>query len=94
MTKDLLQYSKITSEKREIIPVNFEHVLDHALKNLKVQIEENKAVITHDPLPTIQGDEKLKVQLFQTSLATRLNIVAKKNLKSTFQQRKKKSVSF
>ena len=65
MTNDLLQYSKITSQKREIIPVNFEHVLEEALINLKVPIEENNAVITNDPLPTIKGDEQLKVQLFQ-----------------------------
>ena len=65
MTNDLLQYSKITNEKRENIPVDFEHVLEHALTNLKVQIEENNAIITHDPLPTIKGDEQLKIQLFQ-----------------------------
>jgi PAS domain S-box-containing protein len=65
MTKDLLQYSKITSEQQEIKPVNFEHVLHEALINLKIPIEENNAVITHDPLPTINGDEHLKVQLFQ-----------------------------
>ena len=65
MTNDLLQYSKITSEKREVKPVNFEHVLEHALTNLKVPIEENNAIITHDPLPTIIGDEQLKIQLFQ-----------------------------
>jgi PAS domain S-box-containing protein len=65
MTNDLLQYSKITNKNREAIPVNFEHVLEHALANLKVQIEENNAIITHDPLPTIVGDEELKVQLFQ-----------------------------
>jgi PAS domain S-box-containing protein len=65
MTKDLLQYSKITSKQQEIKPVNFEHVLQEALINLKIPIEENNAVITHDPLPTINGDEHLKVQLFQ-----------------------------
>ena len=65
MTKDLLQYSQITSQQREVTLVNFEHVLEEALINLKVPIEENNAVITHDPLPTIKGDEQLKVQLFQ-----------------------------
>ena len=65
MTNDLLKYSKITNEKRETIPVNFEHVLKHALTNLKVQIDENNAIVTHDPLPTIKGDEQLKIQLFQ-----------------------------
>ena len=65
MTNDLLQYSKITSEKQEFTPVNFEDVLEKALLNLKVPIEENNAVITHDPLPIINGDEQLEIQLFQ-----------------------------
>jgi PAS domain S-box-containing protein len=69
MTNDLLQYSRITSEKREVTFVNFEHVLQHVLTNLKIQIEENNAVITHDPLPTILGDEKLKVQLLQNLIS-------------------------
>ncbi len=30
-----------------------------------MQIDVNNAVITHDKLPTIIGDEQLKVQLFQ-----------------------------
>ena len=65
MTNDLLQYSKITSQKRETNPVNFEFVLKEALINLKIPIKENGAIITHEPLPIINGDEKLKVQLFQ-----------------------------
>ncbi len=65
MTIDLLEYSKISSQKSEVALVNFEHVLEEALMNLKVPIEENNAVITHDPLPTINGNKQLKVQLFQ-----------------------------
>ena len=72
MTNDLLLYSKITNKKREAIPVNFEQVLENALTNLKVQIEENKAIITHDSLPTIVGDEELKVQLFQNIIGNAL----------------------
>ena len=91
MTNDLLKYSKITNEKREIIPVNFEHVLEHALTNLKVQIEENNAVITHDPLPTINGDEELKIQLFQNIIANALNTEVKKLQKFIYLQPKKKT---
>lgn len=69
MTNDLLQYSKITSEKREIKPVNFEDVLKQALTNLTVQIKENNAIITHDQLPIIDGDEQLKIQLFQNLIS-------------------------
>ena len=60
MTNDLLSYSRITTKKEEINNVNFEKVLEEALINLKVPIEENNAVITHDPLPTIKGNEQIK----------------------------------
>ena len=69
MTNDLLQYSQITSHKRVITRVNFEHVLEEAMINLKVSIEENNAIITHDPLPIIMGDEQLMVQLFHNLIS-------------------------
>ncbi len=72
MTNDLLLYSRVTSEKRVITLVNFEKVLEEAQQNLKVPIEENNAIITHDPLPTIMGDSKLKVQLFQNIIGNAL----------------------
>ena len=78
MTNDLLQYSKISSQKKEIVPVNFEHVLKLALENLKVQIEESNAIITHDPLPIINGDEQLKVQLFQNIIGNAIKYRSEK----------------
>ena len=81
MTNDLLKYSKITNEKRDIIPVNFEHVLEHTLTNLKVQIEENNAIITHDPLPTINGNEELKIQLFQNIIGNAIKYRSQKTPK-------------
>ena len=65
MTNDLLSYSRITTKKEEINNVNYEDVLKEALINLKVPIEKNNAVITHDPLPIIKGNERFKFQLFQ-----------------------------
>ena len=65
MINDLLKYSKVTSQEIDFTSVNCENVLKKTIINLKVQIEENNAVITHDPLPIIRGDENLMVQLFQ-----------------------------
>ena len=65
MTNDLLLYSRLNSKKRNIVHTNLENSLEIALINLKVQIEETGAKITHDPLPIIEADEKLNVQLFQ-----------------------------
>ncbi|MTK63565.1 MAG: PAS domain S-box protein, partial [Methanobacterium sp.] len=78
MTNDLLSYSRITSEKRKVKLVNFEEVLKEALQNLKIPIEETKAVITHEPLPTIKGNAKLKVQLFQNIIGNALKYRSEK----------------
>jgi PAS domain S-box-containing protein len=78
MTNDLLSYSRIASSKRQIKLVNFEEVLNEALQNLKIPIEENEAVITHEPLPTIKGDAKLKVQLFQNIIGNALKYRSEK----------------
>jgi light-regulated signal transduction histidine kinase (bacteriophytochrome) len=76
MTNDLLEYSQITKQ-RVSLPVKFEHVLKEALINLKIPIEENNVVVTHDPLPTINGDEKLKVQLFQNIIGNAIKYRSK-----------------
>ena len=65
MINDLLEYSRVTRTKIEFIQVDCEQVLDEVLINLKVSIDENSAVITHDPLPSINGDYNLMVQIFQ-----------------------------
>ena len=90
MTNDLLQYSRITSERREVTPVDFEKVLEVAKINLKVPIEENNAVITHDPLPTINGDEKLKVQLFQNIIGNAIKYRSEKTPKIHISAKKEK----
>ncbi len=68
MINDLLEYSRVKKE-RDFIPVNCEKVLENTLMLLKVPIDENNALITHDTLPTLMGDEKLMVQLFQNLIS-------------------------
>ncbi len=65
MIKDLLAYSKVSSEEREFSLIKLENILEKTLINLKVQIDENNAIITDDPLPTVNRNNKLLVQLFQ-----------------------------
>jgi len=69
MITDLLEYSRVTSNEREFVPVNCEKVLEETLMLLKVPIDENNVIITHDPLPTVLGDDKLMVQVFQNLLS-------------------------
>ena len=50
---------------RDTTLVNCEAVLEQALANLQVAIEESQAVITHDTLPAVMADDTQMVQLLQ-----------------------------
>lgn len=62
---DLLKYSRVGSERRPSQAVECEGVLEEALANLQVAIEEAGAEIRHDELPTVSGDPSQLGQLFQ-----------------------------
>jgi chemotaxis family two-component system sensor kinase Cph1 len=52
--------------------VEIETVLETALQNLKIVLEETKGAVTHDPLPVIIADETQMVQLFQNLIGNGL----------------------
>ena len=78
MINDLLEYSKVTSKKPILVPVSLEKVLDDVLINLLISTEEKKAIITHDPLPTVNGDEKLLTLLLQNLIGNGIKYNDKK----------------
>jgi PAS domain S-box-containing protein len=65
MINDLLEFSQLNSKKREFNTVKLEKILEETLLTLKIQIDENSAIITNDPLPSINTDDKLMRLLFQ-----------------------------
>ena len=65
LINDLLTYSRVGMLGKELEPTDCEMVLNQSLNNLKVAIEEKGAVVTHDPLPTVIGDNLQLGQLFQ-----------------------------
>ena len=65
LINDLLAYSRVGTRGKKFEEVNLETALAEALDNLKVAIRENKAVVTHDPLPTVYGDNGQLAQVFQ-----------------------------
>jgi PAS domain S-box-containing protein len=65
LIQDLLAYSRVGTEGRELVETSSEKALQLALANLGGAIEEQGAVVTHGPLPTILADEMQLVQLFQ-----------------------------
>lgn len=65
LINDLLEYSRVSTQGKAPTRVSLETVLEKAVTNLKMTIQENNAVLTHDPLPEIMGDDIQLVRLFQ-----------------------------
>ncbi|MCI0476295.1 MAG: hypothetical protein L0Y55_08610, partial [Anaerolineales bacterium] len=65
LINDLLAYSRIGTRGKEFTPVDCHALVGQVIANLQVAIQETGAVITCDPLPTVQADESQMIQLFQ-----------------------------
>jgi light-regulated signal transduction histidine kinase (bacteriophytochrome) len=61
----LLSYSRVGVQSKPLAQVDCTLALHHALRNLQVTIFENRAIITHDPLPIVNADPTQLTQLFQ-----------------------------
>ena len=62
---DLLEYSRVATKGKPPDWIDSKQVLDSTLNRLHSAIAETGAVITHDPLPTIFGDDTQLLQVFQ-----------------------------
>jgi PAS domain S-box-containing protein len=76
LIEDLLAYSRVGTRGRELKPVDGESALRKATANLRGAIEAGGASVTHDPLPTIIGDETQMVQLLQNLVGNALKFKA------------------
>ena len=65
LIKDLLEYSQVGTKGKEFKPADCSLILNKAISNLKVSIEESGAVVTHDILPTVMADAIQLSSLFQ-----------------------------
>lgn len=65
LIRDLLVYSRVGTQGGELSPTDCKVMLQMALKDLRVAIEESGAVVSHDPLPTVMADDHQLGQLFQ-----------------------------
>ncbi len=89
LINDLLKYSRVTTITRELEFTNCEFILKQVLSNLKMMIKENKATVSHDPLPEVMADSSQLVQIFQNLIingikfhreeAPKIHISAEKN---------------
>ncbi len=61
----LLAYSRVGTQGRPLAPTDCAQALQNALTNLQIAIEESRATITVNPLPSVMADEVQLTQLFQ-----------------------------
>ena len=65
LINDLLMFSRVGRQSTGFEEVDLEQVLAQALRQLEATISEAGAEVTHEPLPRVEGDQSLLVQLFQ-----------------------------
>lgn len=66
LLNDMLAYSRVTeSRDRPLVPANLNAVVQSALMNLDLTINENHAEVQVESLPTLPGDEIQLTQVFQ-----------------------------
>jgi signal transduction histidine kinase len=68
LISDLLSYARVGSQGKALALTDTDALLDKVLDGLKLVIEENAAVVVHDPLPVVMADPQQLGQLFQNIL--------------------------
>lgn len=62
---DILLFSRVTTRALPFEPVEMKRIMQDALENLRVSIDEKKARITYKDLPVVQADPSQMVQILQ-----------------------------
>jgi signal transduction histidine kinase len=72
LIRDLLNYSRLTTEKEPFVSVDLNDIISEAFTDLEVRIQETQPTIQVDSLPTVQGRAVQLRQLFHNLLGNAL----------------------
>jgi signal transduction histidine kinase len=72
LINDLLSYSRVTTGAKEFQKVSLNKILNEVLSDLQIRIEDTKATINSDELPTIECEPMQMRQLIQNLLGNAL----------------------
>lgn len=78
LINDLLAYSRVAKSNVHE-PVNCEKLLEEVLSDLRDPIGKNRAIVTHDALPTLKADPMELRQLFQNLLSNAIKFHGKES---------------
>lgn len=79
MVESLMDYSKLQPGSFKLEPVSLEKVLETAQLNLRLLIEEKRAVISAGDLPVVMGSERLLTRLFTSLIENSLKYAGNKH---------------
>lgn len=65
LIQDLLAYSRVTTQGHAVEWVDCNALMEEVLSNLRLAVEESRAVVTHDIPPTVMADRGQLGQVFQ-----------------------------
>ena len=77
LINDLLTYSRVTVQDKVFEEVDCNSVLEEVLNDLRVAVEESRAVVTRDPLPRVMADRVQLGQLFQNLIGNAIKFHGK-----------------
>jgi PAS domain S-box-containing protein len=69
LIQSVLEHSSISTDKKEIQPVEVSSVLKEVMKNLNLAIKESKATIIYGDLPLVAVERLQLIQLFQNIIS-------------------------
>jgi PAS domain S-box-containing protein len=72
LIRDILAFARVGTEERPFTTVDLNDVLAVVRDNLSERLREKKATVIVKPLPTLEADETLMVQLFQNLVSNGL----------------------
>lgn len=75
LVKDLLDYSRLTSQQIPLQPVSLQKLTEGVLGDLETTIREKNAMVTVGDLPIVQGDATQLRQLLQNLLSNALKFI-------------------
>jgi len=69
LVKDLLTYSRLSTQQETLKPVPLKWIVDKVLDDLDWHIRQAEAIVESDELPVVKGDSAQLSQLFQNLLS-------------------------
>lgn len=72
LINDLLKLSRVGTRGKSFVSTDCGRVLDSALANLSVAVQESGAAVTWDAMPVVMGDDTQLIQLFQNLIGNAL----------------------